>query len=80
MPDNRDLDLPPRRRARQAILLTGDKIDGRPAAASGLVMNHIPAAELDAYVEALADHIRRLPADQLAMQGSWSTRRSTTWA
>jgi enoyl-CoA hydratase len=50
------------------MLLTGDKIDGRTAAAWGLVMDAVPAAELDAYVEALADRIASVPTNQLAMQ------------
>jgi enoyl-CoA hydratase len=50
------------------MLLTGDKIDGRTAAAWGLVTDAVPAAELDAYVEALADRIASVPTNQLAMQ------------
>jgi len=50
------------------MLLTGDKIDGRTAAAWGLVLDAVPAAELDAYVESLADRIASVPTNQLAMQ------------
>jgi enoyl-CoA hydratase len=50
------------------MLLTGDKIDGRTAAAWGLVLEAVPAAELDARVEALADRIASVPTNQLAMQ------------
>src|SRR5437868_186719 len=50
------------------MLLTGDKIDGHTAAAWGLVMDAVPAAELDARVEELADRVAGVPVNQLVMQ------------
>jgi enoyl-CoA hydratase len=50
------------------ILLTGDTIDGRTAAEWGLVAQSVPAAELDAAVEQLADRIAGVPTNQLVMQ------------
>jgi len=50
------------------MLLTGDKIDGKTAAAWGLVLEAVPADELDARVEALADRIAGVPINHLAMQ------------
>jgi enoyl-CoA hydratase len=52
----------------KAMLLTGDTIDGRRAAEWGLVLEAVPAAELDARVEALADRIAGVPINQLVMQ------------
>jgi enoyl-CoA hydratase len=50
------------------MLLTGDTIDGRQAAAWGLVLESVPADALDDRVEALADRIAGVPTNQLAMQ------------
>jgi enoyl-CoA hydratase len=50
------------------MLLTGDTIDGRTAAAWGLVVESVPADELDARVEALADRVAGVPVNQLVMQ------------
>ena len=50
------------------MLLTGDTIDGTTAAAWGLVVESVPADELDAAVEALADRMASVPINQLAMQ------------
>ncbi|HEV3074662.1 MAG TPA: crotonase/enoyl-CoA hydratase family protein [Thermoanaerobaculia bacterium] len=50
------------------LLLTGDLIDGVEAARTGLVSQAVPAAQLDAAVEALADRIASLPKNQLIMQ------------
>jgi enoyl-CoA hydratase len=50
------------------MLLTGDTIDGRQAAAWGLVVESVPAAELDGRVEELADRIAGVPINQLVMQ------------
>jgi enoyl-CoA hydratase len=50
------------------MLLTGDTIDGRTAAEWGLVLQSVPADELDAAVEALADRMASVPINQLAMQ------------
>ena len=50
------------------MLLTGDTIDGRTAAEWGLVLQSVPAGELDATVEALADRMASVPINQLAMQ------------
>lgn len=50
------------------MLFTGDTIDGRQAADWGLVVEAVPAAELDAHVDALAERIAGVPTNQLAMQ------------
>jgi enoyl-CoA hydratase len=50
------------------MLFTGDTIDGKQAAAWGLVLESVPADELDAHVDALADRIAGVPTNQLAMQ------------
>jgi enoyl-CoA hydratase len=50
------------------MLLTGDTIEGRTAKAWGLVYDAVPATELDATVEALAQRIAGVPKNQLMMQ------------
>lgn len=50
------------------MLLTGDTIDGKTAAAWGLVYESVPAAELDAAVERLAQRMASVPKNQLMMQ------------
>jgi len=50
------------------LLLTGDLISGREAAAIGLVSQAVPAAELDAAVEKLAARVASIPKNQLMMQ------------
>src|SRR4051794_15267755 len=50
------------------MLLTGDTIDGTTAAAWGLAVESVPADELDAAVERLADRIAGVPINQLVMQ------------
>jgi len=50
------------------MLLTGDTIDGATAAAWGLVVESVPADQLDAAVEALADRVAGVPTNQLVMQ------------
>lgn len=50
------------------MLLTGDVVDGRQAAAMGLVLESVPADALDARVEELADRMAGVPVNQLAMQ------------
>src|SRR3954454_18431934 len=50
------------------MLLTGDTIDGATAADWGLVLQAVPAGELDDAVEALADRIAGVPVNQLVMQ------------
>ena len=50
------------------MLLTGDKIDGREAERLGLILKAVPAADLDAEVEALARRMASVPINQLAMQ------------
>jgi enoyl-CoA hydratase len=50
------------------MLLTGDTIDGRTAAAWGLVVESVPPEELDEKVETLTDRIASVPINQLAMQ------------
>ena len=54
-------------RAKQ-LMFTGDTIDGRTAAEWGLVVEAVPAAELDGRVDALADRIAGVPINQLVMQ------------
>jgi enoyl-CoA hydratase len=50
------------------MLFTGDKIDGREAEKLGLVLKAVPAADLDAEVEALAERMATVPVNQLMMQ------------
>jgi len=50
------------------MLLTGDTIDGATAATWGLAVESVPADELDAAVERLADRIAGVPTNQLVMQ------------
>jgi enoyl-CoA hydratase len=50
------------------MLLTGDTIDGRTAKEWGLVHDAVPAGELDAAVEALAQRMAGVPKNQLMMQ------------
>ena len=50
------------------MLFTGDKIDGREAQRIGLVHRAVPAADLDAHVEALAHRMASVPTNQLMMQ------------
>ncbi len=50
------------------MLFTGDAIDGREAVELGLVLKSVPADELDAHVESLAERIASVPINQLTMQ------------
>jgi enoyl-CoA hydratase len=50
------------------MLLTGDTIDGKKAAAWGLVLESVPADQLDARVAELAERMAGVPTNQLAMQ------------
>ncbi len=50
------------------MLLTGDTITGTTAAEWGLALEAVPADQLDAAVEALADRIAGVPINQLVMQ------------
>ncbi len=50
------------------MLLTGDKITGTEAADMGLVLKAVPADELDAEVERLAERMATVPINQLMMQ------------
>ncbi len=50
------------------MLLTGDRIDGREAERIGLVHKAVPPAQLDDYVEDLAERISTVPTNQLMMQ------------
>ena len=50
------------------MLLTGDLVDGREAKALGLVLDAVPAAELEARVLQLARRMSGVPRNQLMMQ------------
>ncbi len=50
------------------MLLTGDLVDGREAKALGLVLDAVPAAELEAAVMKLARRMSGVPKNQLMMQ------------
>ncbi len=50
------------------MLLTGDLIDGREAKDLGLVLDAVPAAELDDRVDGLARRMAGVPRNQLMMQ------------
>ena len=50
------------------MLLTGNTIDGKTAKEWGLVHDAVPAAELDAAVDALATRMAGVPKNQLMMQ------------
>jgi enoyl-CoA hydratase len=50
------------------MLLTGDLIDGREAAAMGLVLEAVPEERLDARVAELAQRMASVPRNQLLMQ------------
>jgi enoyl-CoA hydratase len=50
------------------MLLTGDVVDGREAAAMGLVLEAVPAAQLEARVLQLARRMSGVPKNQLMMQ------------
>ncbi|MEM7434693.1 MAG: crotonase/enoyl-CoA hydratase family protein [Myxococcota bacterium] len=50
------------------MVFTGDKIDGREAERMGLIHKAVPADQLDAEVEALAERISTVPVNQLMMQ------------
>jgi len=50
------------------MLFTGDKIKGAEAEKLGLVLKAVPAARLDAQVEALAERMAGVPRNQLMMQ------------
>lgn len=50
------------------MLLTGDLVTGKEAAAMGLVLESVPATEIDNRVAALAARISSVPKNQLLMQ------------
>ena len=52
------------------LLLSGERIDGRLAERIGLVMQAVPAADLDGVVHALARDIAHVPYDLLAQNKS----------
>ena len=49
------------------MLFTGDLVSGAEAAEMGLVLQAVPAKELDAAVQALCDRIKGVPCNQLMM-------------
>lgn len=49
------------------MMFTGDKISGVEAAEMGLVLKSVPADQLDAEVDALAQRMASVPVNQLAM-------------
>jgi enoyl-CoA hydratase len=50
------------------MLFTGDKINGKEAEKIGLVLESVSPEKLDERVEALANRIKTVPINQLAMQ------------
>ena len=50
------------------MLFTGDKINGKEAEKIGLVLESVSPEKLDGRVEALANRIKTVPINQLAMQ------------
>jgi enoyl-CoA hydratase len=50
------------------LMLTGDLIDGKAALAMGLVARSVPAADLEAEVDALAQRIAGVPRNHLMIQ------------
>lgn len=50
------------------MLFTGDLVTGKEAAEMGLVLDSVPAAGIDARVEALVDRVKGVPRNQLMMQ------------
>ena len=50
------------------MLLTGDKITGREAESLGLALEAVPADDLDARVDGLAERMAGIPRNQLMMQ------------
>jgi enoyl-CoA hydratase len=50
------------------MLFTGDLVSGREAAAMGLVLQSVPAEELESAVALLTDRIKSVPVNQLWMQ------------
>jgi enoyl-CoA hydratase len=53
--------------AAKRLMMTGDLIDGREAAAMGLALRAVPEAELETAVEALVSRLRGVPRNQLMM-------------
>jgi enoyl-CoA hydratase/carnithine racemase len=56
------------------LMLTGEKVNGKQAEEYGIVTKSVPAEELDAYVEDLADRIIKMPPELLAVQ-KWGINR-----
>lgn len=54
--------------AAKRMLLTGDLVDGKEAAAMGLVLESVPLAQLDERVDELAQRMAGVPKNQLMMQ------------
>ncbi len=50
------------------MMFTGDRIKGAEAERMGLVLKAVPAADLDAQTEALAERMATVPVNQLMMQ------------
>jgi enoyl-CoA hydratase len=53
--------------AAKRLMMTGDLITGREAAEMGLALRAVPAAELEAEVQALVARLRGVPRNQLMM-------------
>src|SRR5215469_4321754 len=53
--------------AAKRLMMTGDLITGREAAAMGLALRAVPAAELEAEVQALVGRLKGVPRNQLMM-------------
>ncbi len=50
------------------MFFTGDKITGREAGETGLILKAVPEGQLDQEVEKMAERMASVPINQLAMQ------------
>jgi enoyl-CoA hydratase/carnithine racemase len=55
-------------RKSKELLLTGERISGKEAAECGIITKAVPAAQLEASVEALADKLIKMPPEILYIQ------------